>query len=248
MGAMKPEDLQLQIEATQSYLRLLNEAQDCRKLHLRAGMPLPRLLALMFENNTQGPMQMSLGISGPDIDSSRLSTKPPEAGEDWISLKVEEASPTTIALAVLREHYGVPLRARELANLVTEASPQTVSGSIYNLLNRLSEEGLVDEAEDNGWRIRNRDAAGILSGAYLWGPPERFTKTDLAAHRREAIMHLLKTNRYLQVMQIVSKLRDWPWVKAPINKDLLKADMQVLEEKGLVRRIGDSRNWELVSQ
>lgn len=244
---MKPEDLQNQIEATESYLRLLNEARECRKLYLRAGMQLPPLLAMMFEEQNQGAVQLTLGMGGPDIDSSRLSTKPPEAEDDWISLRAEDASPTTVALALLRGQNGRPIRAKDLSDLVTAILPHVASGSIYNLLNRLENESLAFEVEE-GWEVRDEDVAGIISRGYLWSPPERLTKMDLAAHRREAILHLLTKDRYLQVMQIVNKLRNWSWVHAPINKDLVKDDMQVLEKKGRARRIGDSRNWELAPQ
>ena len=146
---------------------------------------------------------MSLGMSAPDVDSARLATKPPEVGEDWISLKVEDISPTTAALAILRGQNGKPIRARELADLVTDILPHVASGSIYNLLNRLRDDHLVYESTA-GWMIQDKDTAGVLSEGYLWAPQERLTKTDLAAHRREAIVHLLQKERYLQVMQIVA--------------------------------------------
>ncbi len=242
---MKPEDLQHVIAATESYLRLLKEAEESRRLHQRAGMPLPPPLLALFGAEGSTASQMSLGMSGPDIDSSRLETKPEEASDEWISLRAEDASPTTVALAFLRSKNGHPIRARELSDLVTEILPNAASGSIYNLINRLESDGLITETPE-GWRLNDKDNAAILSSGFLWAPPQRLSKQDLAAHRREAIIHLLHKERYLQVMEIVSRLRAWKWVKAPINKDLLKADMAVLEEKGLARRIGDSRNWEAV--
>lgn len=242
---VKMDDLQRVITATESYLRLLKEAEECRRLHKIAGVQLPPPLLALFGADGSNPSQMSLGMSGPDIDSARLETKPQEANEKWISLRAEDGSPTTVALAHLRAQNGRPIRARELSDLVTQVLPNAATGSIYNLLNRLHEEGLIEEHPE-GWTLNEKDSASILSGGFLWAPPERLAKQDLAAHRREAIIHLLRKERYLQVMQIVSKLRDWSWVKAPINKDLLKGDMAVLEEKGLARRIGNSRNWEVV--
>jgi hypothetical protein len=51
-------------------------------------------------------------------------------------------------------------------------------------------------------------------------------------------------------MQIVEKLKAWDWVKdaVPISKDLLKLDMRVLDVDGKVRRVGNSRNWEVVEK
>jgi hypothetical protein len=241
-------DLQSEILAASSYLRLLNEAQECKRLHEKAGIALPvgLLRFLGEEGNASGHEQMMLKISSPDIDSSRLATKPIEADREWVSIKAKDASPTTIALAVLRgldEH----IKAKDLSNRVTSISPNIVGGSIYNLLNRLEDTGDVVNG-DEGWKLVNRDAAGFLSGEFIWAPPSRLTKQDLAAHRREAIIHILRNESSMQIMEIVDRLHQWDWVKAPVNKDLLKTDMQVLEEQGLVRRIANTRNWEAVSR
>jgi hypothetical protein len=241
-------DIQSEIQAVSSYLRILNEAQECRRFYERAGIPLPMpLLRLLGEAVAATPHeQLALKINSPDVDSSRLATRPPEATKDWVSIKAKDASPTTIALAILRDQ-SEPLRAKEIANLVTSFSPNTVGGSIYNLLNRLAESGDVVNGSD-GWILANTGAAGYLSGDYLWAPRLSLTKADLAAHRREAIVHILRNESSMQIMEIVEKLHQWEWVKAPINKDLLKADMPVLEEQGLVRRIANTRNWEAVSR
>jgi hypothetical protein len=68
----------------------------------------------------------------------------------------------------------------------------------------------------------------------------------MAAHRREAILHILQTFRSgLQTVQIVERLREFAWVKAPVNKDLLKGDMDVLVGEGKVRHSGNSKKWVL---
>jgi len=241
-------DLQSEILAASSYLRLLNEAQECKRLHEKAGiaLPIPLLRLLGEEGVAVGHEQMMLKTSSPDIDSSRLATKPDEAEREWVSIKAKDASPTTIALAVLGS-LDEPIKAKALANRVTSISPNIVGGSIYNLLRRLEDGGDVT-SDTNGWILANQDAAGLLSGEYIWAPPSRFTKQDLAAHRREAIVHILRNESSMQIMEIVERLHQWEWVKAPVNKDLLKADMQVLEEQGLVRRIANTRNWEAVSR
>ena len=58
---MRPGDLQHQIAATESYLRLLKEAEECRKLYQRAGMTLPPALAFMFGAETGIPYKCLLG-------------------------------------------------------------------------------------------------------------------------------------------------------------------------------------------
>jgi hypothetical protein len=148
----------------------------------------------------------------------------------------------------LREQ-GEPIRAKALSDQVTRILPMVVGGSIYNLLNRLLLEGYLRKRLSR-WTLVKREAASILSGKFLWGPPEIFAKVDLAALRREAILHILSNERSLQIMQIVEKLKAWDWVKdaVPISKDLLKLDMRVLDVDGKVRRVGNSRNWEVVEK
>jgi hypothetical protein len=146
----------------------------------------------------------------------------------------------------LREQ-NKPTKAKDVANLVNEILPNAVGGSIYNLLNRLEQEGYVDKDED-GWWLLPKGKTVILSGGFIWSLPEHLSKQDLAAHRREAIMFILRNERYLQLTEIVEQLHGWHWVKAPVNKDLLKLDLQVLETEGLIRRIGNTRNWEAVAR
>ena len=62
-----------------------------------------------------------------------------------------------------------------------------------------------------------------------------------------AILQLLGANHGgFQLVQLTEELRRLGWVRAPINKDLLKADMDWLLGKKKVRRIGNSRKWGLV--
>jgi hypothetical protein len=244
---MAPVDLQTEIQAVTSYLRLLESAQECRRLYERASIPLPEpLLRLLGGQSDSSHKQMSLKLSSPEVDTSRNATKPPEAGEDWISIRVGDVSPTTVTVAILRAARE-PMRAKEVSDRVSELLPMAAGGSIYNLLNRLRDDGAV-EHDSRGWYLRDKDVAGILAGGYLWAPKERLAKTDLAAHRREAIVYILRNERYLQVMELVRKLLDWDWVKAPVNKDLLKGDMAILEQEGKVQRIENTRNWEVVAE
>lgn len=88
--------------------------------------------------------------------------------------------------------------------------------------------------------------APILFEGRLWGPANIFQKYEIADHRREAILWLLQKFPGQQIVQIVERLQDCEWVRAPKNKDLVKADMQILEKDGLVERRGNTRKWQLV--
>jgi hypothetical protein len=241
---MPPVNIQHEIEAVASYLKLLEAAEECRSLHDRAGKELPGpLLRFLGEMEPQADKLLS-SFADPEKDRARNATRPSFADEGWISIKASEASPTTVALAILRDEEG-PIKAKNLAEKVHAILPYAVGGSIYNLLNRLKEQGDVTQGED-GWRLENQSSAGVLSQSYLWAPIRILSKQDIAAHRREAIIHVLRRKHNLPVMDLVRELLEWKWVKAPANKDLLKLDMAVLKEEGKVRRVGNSRNWELV--
>ncbi len=136
------------------------------------------------------------------------------------------------------------MRAKDVVAAITRILPSVHRGSIANIGARL--EGKVINRTDDGWTLIDTAKAGVLHAGMLWGPPEIFQKTELAAHRREAILHLLAAQPSgLQIVQIVEQLLGCPWVHAPVNKDLLKADMEELRKDGKVRRVGNSKKWEL---
>ena len=123
--------------------------------------------------------------------------------------------------------------------------PNVPSGSIFNVGAKLHGKKIL--RSDDGWTLIKPEYGGIISDKFLWGPKEIFQKTELAAHRREAIIHLLTVFKSgLQTRQIVDNLHKCPWVHAPINKDLLKADLEILAAKDAVKRQGNSKKWILV--
>ena len=77
------------------------------------------------------------------------------------------------------------------------------------------------------------------------GPREIFQKSEIAGHRRDAILHVLSNfDSGLQTRQLVEQLGRCSWVHAPVNKDLIKTDLEMLAELGKVRRRGNSKKWE----
>ena len=76
-----------------------------------------------------------------------------------------------------------------------------------------------------------------------------FNKQELAAHRRVGVLHLLRLHPAgLQTTQILEQLRNCAWLHAPVNKELIQADMEFLEGQKKVRRRGNSKKWELVPE
>jgi hypothetical protein len=236
---MMNDQISAEEEAVQSLADLLAQAKKCRMLYERANMSLPE------------PLRRALGMNGlgrampvrPRIPPLERQTRPQEAQENWISIETKYATPTTLGPAILRAAKKA-MRAKDVVAAITRMLPDVHRGSIANIGARL--EGKVINRTSEGWTLIDQAKAGILHGGMLWGPPEIFGKTELAAHRREAILHLLGCfPGGLQIIQIVEQLRECAWIKAPINKDLVKADMGVLGHEGKVRRVGNSKKWEI---
>jgi hypothetical protein len=119
-------------------------------------------------------------------------------------------------------------------------------GSIFNIITRLAGTGVVEKT-DQGVKFVNQPPAPVIFQDFAWGPPQVFQKYDLAEHRRMVILHLLRASS-LQVVQITEYLQDSSICKAPATKDLIKVDLDVLQKAGIVRRVGNSKKWELVKE
>ena len=227
-------------QAYQKFAQILEDIEACKKLFELAGEPLPEQLKEFFGSSRN----QSRMVDAPAIAPPRRKGRPTEAKEEWLSVEIAEASATSLVLAVLRK-TGKPVKAKEVVELVTNLNPMIVRGSINNIGTRLG--GKLINRGDDGWSLINPDEAAIIYDGFLWGPKEIFEKTEIAAHRREAILTFLHAfSGGLQTVQIVDLLRRTHWVQAPINKDLVKGDMELLEAKGKVRRISNSRKWCLV--
>lgn len=238
--------IQFEQEAVKSLMELYEQSRKCRQLYERANMALPEALQRFFGMNGNSQKPNNGARVALSIPSPARPNEPEEAQPDWIWIDVRDASPTSVALAILREAKE-PVPHKEIANRVNEILPQVPSGSISNIGTRL--DGKIINRTDDGWVLVEPERAGIIKEGLLWGPPTIFGKQELAAHRRDAILHVLKLNSAgLQTTQIVEQLHGCSWVQAPVNKDLLKADLEVLVEAGKVRRRGNSRKWEIAPE
>jgi hypothetical protein len=202
-----------------------------------AGEPLPEQLKEFFgPSRSHGRKFDTVSIAAP-----WRKGRPTDATDEWFSVDVKEASATGLVLAVLRR-AAKPVKAKDVVELVSQLNPMIVRGSINNIGTRLG--GKLIDRGDEGWSLVDPSKAGVIYDGYLWGPKEIFEKTEIAAHRREAILTFLHAfPGGLQTVQIVDQLRNTGWVRAPASKDLVKADMELLEAQNKVRRISNSRKW-----
>jgi hypothetical protein len=225
-------------EAQRSLLDLYEQAKKCQQLFERANVALPEVLKRVLGMSGASQKANISHVAAPE-----RPPMPPEAEQHWISIRDKEALPTSVVLAILRKAKG-PLRAKDLNARVIEVLPNVLRGSISNIGTRLKDKAIRLTGE--GWEAIAPENAGVLHKGFFWGPPAIFAKQELASHRRDAILHILgHFQTGLQTVQIVDELRKCEWVRAPINKDLVKEDMEILAKLGKVRR-GSSKKWSVI--
>ena len=233
------DKFQLEQEAYTTLADLYEHAKRCRLRFDEAGLTIPDGLQRILGLN--GRVVELKDDAGDDIGELERPSAPSEADDEWMWIPVSDAIPQTIVLAVLRAADG-PMHPRNIIERVFEIRPDATSGGVYNVGPRL--DGKLIERGDAGWRLIDQESAPVLYSENLWGPVSVFGKQDLAAHRRHAIVHILKRHQSgLQVIQIVEALRKCEWMKSPVNKDSLKGDVEVLLAAGKIERRGNSRKW-----
>jgi hypothetical protein len=96
------------------------------------------------------------------------------------------------------------------------------------------------EKTTDGWRLINSSNAPLILDDFLWGPPSAFLRTEIAVHRREAVVHILRHfPAGLLAAEIEYQLRSCRWVHAPVSGDGMKADIEALLSACLIRPRGD---------
>lgn len=228
---------ELEAQAYAAFTDVLKQSQIARDLFERAGLPIPPTLARIFGDDEQKPKRRPV-----EYEPLPMPLPPPGSKDDWTWVPVEQARPVTLFKAVMRAN-GNERRPIEIVRDVQRLRPDITSTVIYNNIPRLKQIGIIVPGP-NGLKLSNDDFAPILHDGNLWGAPEIFQSQEMAWHRRMVISHLLNVSSDgLQVMQIVNALKDMKDCKAPVSKDLLKADMEVMQQDGRVRRIGGSGKW-----
>ena len=214
---MSTDQINAEQQATQSLVRLLEMVRECEGLYVRARMSLPEPLKRLLAVNGTGD-----SVSGPPvIPAPQKPPMPTEAKSDWIYIQGKDAIPTSIALAILHKSKE-PIRAKEIIERVTAVLPNVLRGSINNIGSRLAASKLRNRTPE-GWSLAKTESAGILHEGYLWGPREIFQKTELAAHRRDAILHVLMNfDTGLQTRQIVEQLSRCSWVHGQSTRTWLR--------------------------
>jgi len=234
-------DLAKEARALESLTRLLKAAEECRTLFDEARMDYPAPLRRMLGErdsfgDSPGPVARAIKISPPDI------TRPAGVPDGWIHVPIEALGPQTAVLGVLRG-ASEPMPVKQVVSEVKSRIPSVSDGSINNVGTRLDERNIIARAED-GWRLIDKSRAPLLNGTRAWGADSMFQTQELAARRREAVLHVLSLfPTGLMSAQLLEQMERCAWLKTPLSKDLIKADMEELQETGKVKRSGNSRKW-----
>jgi hypothetical protein len=247
---MKFDQIQVEEEAYESVRAVLVAARKCQELHERAGLILPQRVQwlLGIAPSPTGRPRTDARPAAQYLPAPERPSPPREAGPDWITIPARSATVTTVALAILRGAGGEPVRSRDVTEAVMNVLPNSTSGSVANAGTRLVADRTIERTDD-GWRLLKPEKVAVLQGDLLWGAHDVFVKQEIAAHRREAILHILALfPKGLQIVQIVEQLRNCPWLRAPANKDLIKMDVQALLGENRLRRVGNTRKWQLAPQ
>jgi hypothetical protein len=234
---MDSEYIQAIKDAGKALEGFLEAAQALRETFARANMQLPDFQKI-FGNGTR-EVVTSVQIAPPE-----RPTPPVGAEADWIAIDRDKAQASHILLAVLHDAGGF-MRAKEVVAAVNAIAPEVRRVSIHNAANRL--DGKSIERTREGWKLIGGAKSGIIANDLYWTPIEICTVHEKAAHRRDAILHILgQFTSGLQPLQLLEQLGNCSsWMKAPVNKDLLKEDINILKEAGLIRRRGNTTKLEL---
>lgn len=234
--------LKLEMEAYRALANLLEQAERTKSLFQQAGVAVPDTLGRLLRGSSSAAESSAGTIFRPPA--------PPEAESDWVWISIADATAATLSLAVVRAS-GELLTTREIREkIVALGSPheRVLVGTVANAGTRAAEHGDIERVDDGRWKLLRKEAAAVIHGGNVWGPPSIFQMQELASHRREAIVYLLRQHPVgLQQSQIAAMLKQGDLLNPdiPLNKDLIKADMDTMNSKR-VRRVGNSKKWEAI--
>jgi hypothetical protein len=241
-------------EATRSLLDLYDQAKRCQELLDKSGIPAPDGLKIFLGMSEQsGKSKQNRQAATVAALARRVAThvapvaapsysRPGEATDEWISIDIADASTIAVVLAILRRN-GV-MKFRDLVEAVQEVRPDTVAGSVANV--GYVRQGSIVERTAKGWKLLSPREAGIIANGRFWAPHSILSLQELAAHRREAILLILKHYQALATVELADVLEQCSsWMRARVNQYLVKDDTVVLKHQKKIRHRGNTRQWEL---
>lgn len=168
--------------------------------------------------------------------------RPRGVPSDWISIPLADATMQTLVLATLRA-AGRAMAPKEIEAAIKGKGHSTSLGSITNIGGRIE----AIQRGPSGWTLKASDKAPVISEDSLWGPPSVLTSPELAARRRLAILHALRSLNADGVTagELLTALGQCAWLRCPLSKDVLKADLENLSSGSSPRLVRDGKTWRL---
>jgi hypothetical protein len=168
--------------------------------------------------------------------------RPRGVPSDWISIPLADATMQTLVLATLRA-AGRAMAPKEIAAAIQAKGHSTSLGSITNIGGRID----AIKRGPSGWTLLVPEKAPVVGEDALWGAPSVLTSPELAARRRLAILHALRSLAADGVMaaELLTALGQCDWLRCPLSKDVLKADLENLSRGSSPRLVRDGKKWRL---
>jgi hypothetical protein len=232
--------IQLKIQAHREWADYLEKGDKMRGLFLRAALPVPEELKQLL-GGTSSPAQPGNAPFRPPF--------PPDAQGDWIWIDIPSATTTTLTLALVRQSAKA-LTAKEIRDQIVAFGgehAEVVVGTVYNAVQRMIVNGVLDRSGDGTIIIKQMERVPMLYEHHIWGAVTAFQMTELAAHRRDAEVYILRKYGPLQQMQLLERIKEADLLNpgVPLNKDLIKGDFNFMNGTR-IRKVGSAKKWEAI--
>jgi Fe2+ or Zn2+ uptake regulation protein len=230
-----------EIEAFGLLQKLLQQADEVRRCFISAGLPLPGPIIRLLGNEEKPSKSEQVIPKKYTIQSP--ANRPEAAKDDWIAVKLNKLTAQDLVLAFLRDNAG-SLAPKVLLEKIDKVKPGTQSGTVYNIGPRLIKQKILERNNDGEWVLLDPTIAPLIENEYAWGPKNIFSQQALAANRRERILQTLtEFPDGLTTMQIARSIKK---EGVSFSKELAMCDMNVLHDKGVVKRSGKHKKWSII--
>jgi hypothetical protein len=188
---------------------------------------------------------------GPDRQKRKIAGKPfefklppipdygprPEgAGIDWKAVPLDGASGLNLVLYIIKEAGGAASSSLINARL-SILRPGSALSTASMTLHSLKDEGKI-AGDFRQWSLK-QDVQIVVADRRMWCALEQLRQQDRAALRREVILAALRVNPRMTVAEISECLRRCEWLRGvAVEPDMVKGNMRVLGDEGLVEREG----------
>jgi hypothetical protein len=227
--------------AVKAFGQLMEQARQCRSLYERAGVAIPdrlsRFLGTSATVDRTKPEHPTISVPPPEPPP-----RPADWKEGWIWIPAAAANVSSLIRGILRAQ-GAPMTPKQIIEELGKYKSEVSAGSVANIGTRLNELGHIERS--NGfWFAPDASKFPVIHEGFVWGEQDIFEAQEVAAYRRICLLHVLRAHPDgLQTVQLTKTLGMCRWLRAPLSKDLVKADLEELLSEQKVRKVGHSGKY-----